>query len=325
MKSKDNLPLVSIAIPVLNGGEYFEMCLKSVQNQTYPNWECVINNNHSTDNTLEIAKRFASEDSRFKVFDNEEFLIMVDNWNKACSRIHPDTVYLKVLGADDWIFPESIEKMVKLMEKHPEVGVCSSYRIVDRQVEGFGMNLWDGEVYDGKDMLYKQLTRQRDITGSNTTFLLSMEHLKKLPRFPMVFDNTAYHQDTELVYEMMNISKVGFIFQILSYTRRHEEAHTLTEGIRFRTLHQLNEKVLWMYKGDDTELNRRYRDQRYEYAAFMLWRKLRFDRKAINWHRNYIVRKFTFWEYLVGAFTRNKLSQFFLRIIRKITSRPDRS
>ena len=46
-----NQPLVSVAIPVYNGGEYFEKCLESVLNQTYQNWECVINNNQSKDNT----------------------------------------------------------------------------------------------------------------------------------------------------------------------------------------------------------------------------------------------------------------------------------
>jgi len=317
MTAKKNPPLVSVAIPVYNGGEYFEKCLESVHNQTYQNWECLINNNHSTDDTLEIANRYSSADKRFKVFDNEEFLKMVDNWNMACSRISSEAVYLKVLGADDWLFPESLEKMVEVMEANPNVGLCSSYRLNDLHVDMDGLNLWEGNVYDGKEMLYKQLTRRMDISGSNTTILFSLDYLKQIPRFPMVFDNTAYHQDTELVYEIMNIADVGFVFQVLTYTRRHEMAHTNTEGIRYRTLLQLNEKVLWQYKGHDRELNKRYRVCRLEYASFLFFRRLKFDQAAIRWHKNYIIRKFKFHEYLFGAFTCNRIAKLIIRILRK--------
>jgi len=318
MTAIKNPPLVSVAIPVYNGGEYYEKCLESVLNQTYQNWECVVNNNNSTDDTLEIANRFATSDKRFKVFNNEGFLKMVDNWNMACSRISPKAVYLKVLGADDWLFPESLEKMVEVMESNPNVGLCSSYRLNDLHVDMDGLNIWDGNVYDGKDMLYRQLTRRMDISGSNTTILFSIKHMKRIPRFPVVFDSEAYHQDTELVYEMMNIADAGFVFQVLTYTRRHEKAHTNTEGIRYRTLHQLNEKVLWQYKGDNKELKKRYRACRLEYASFLFFRRLKFDQETIRWHQKYIIREFKFHEYLVGVITCNRITKLIVRVLRKI-------
>jgi glycosyltransferase involved in cell wall biosynthesis len=305
-------------IPVYNGGIYFEKCLEGVMNQTYQNWECVVNNNHSTDGTLEVAERFAARDRRFKVFNNDDFLKMVDNWNMACSRISPDSAFLKVLGADDWLFPESLEKMVAVMVEHPGVGLCSSYRLNDTRVDMDGLNIWDGNVYDGKQMLHDQLTRRMDVSGSNTTILFSIEHMKKIPRFPVVFDQEAYHEDTELVYEMMNIADVGFVFQVLSYTRRHEKAATTTEVFRFNTLLQLNEKVLWQYKGSDPELNRIYRDTRLKYASFLFFRRLKLDRETIRWHKKYIVRKFRFHEYLLGILVHNKVSQLAIRAWGKI-------
>jgi len=317
MMTIENTPLVSIVIPVYNGGEYFEKCLESVQNQTYNNWECVVNNNHSTDGTLEIANRFASGDNRFKIFNNEDFLKMVDNWNMACSRINRESRYLKVLGADDWLFPESIEKMVEVMRKNPSVGLCSSYRLNDLRVDMDGLNIWDGNIYNGKEMLHKQLTRRMDVSGSNSTILFSLEHMRKIPRFPVVFDEEAYHEDTELVYEMMNLADVGFVYQVLSYTRRHEKAATTTEVFRFRTLFQLQEKVLWQYKGADKELTRRYISLRLEYAAFLFFSRLKFDRETIQWHKKYIVRKFRLYEYVVGVITYNKVTQLGIRVLRK--------
>jgi hypothetical protein len=243
---------------------------------------------------------------------------MVDNWNMACSRISPDSKYIKILGADDWLFPESLEKMVDVMVQNPSVGLCSSYRLNDRVVDMDGLNIWDGHVYNGKEMLHKQLTHTMDVSGSNTTILFSIDHMKKIPRFPVVFDKEAYHEDTELVYEMMNISDVGFVFQVLSYTRRHEKAATTTEVFRFNTLLQLDEKVLWQYKGDDKALNKHYRALRLKYASFLFFSRLKMDRDTIRWHKKYIVRKFKLGEYLLGVITYNKVVQLGIRVLRKI-------
>jgi hypothetical protein len=243
---------------------------------------------------------------------------MVDNWNLGCSRISFNTKYLKVVGADDWLFPESLQKMVELMEQYPNIGVCSSYRLNDRMVDMDGLDIWNGNVYDGKMMLQKQLTRQIDISGSNTTVMYAVDHLKKLPKFPLIYDDKAYHQDTELVYELMNISDVGFVFQVLTYTRRHEKAHTTTEGTRFKTLFQLKEKILWEYKEDNKVLNEMYKETRLKYAYFILGRKLAGDKKAVTWHKNYIVRKFKIQEYILGFLFYNKLSQLFHRIFLKL-------
>ncbi len=316
--SSEGKPLVSIVIPVYNGGQYFDKCLEGVLNQTYHNWECIINNNCSKDDTLEIANSYADKDSRFKVYSNEKFVSMTPNWNIACSRISNSTKYLKVLGADDWLFPESIEKMVEVMEKHPSVGICSAYRLNDRWVDMDGLDIWDGNVYRGKDILYRQLARTIDISGSNTTVMFSMEHLKKIPRYPVVFDETTYHEDTELEYEMMDISDVGFVFQVLTYTRRHAKAHTTTEVYRYNTLLQFNEKVLWRYKGNDRKLNKLYQAARLDYTYYLFYKTITFDRAAVEWHKKYIVRKFTAFEYVAGIITRNKFSMLLTRIFHKV-------
>ena len=312
-----NEPLVSVIIPVYNGGKYFDKCLESVLNQTYKNWECIINNNCSEDETLVIANKYAAKDNRFQVYSNETFLRMTPNWNMACSKRSMNAKYLKVLGADDWLFPESLEKMVEVMEKYPSVGICSSYRLNDLTVDMDGLNIWDGNFYNGKEILHRQLIRTLDISGSNTTVMFSIEHLKKIPRYPVVFDETTYHEDTELEYEMMDISDVGFVFQVLTYTRRHEKAHTTTEVYRYNTLLQFNEKVLWVYKGNDKKLNKLYKACRLDYAYFMLFKSLTFDRESIQWHKRYIVRKFTVYEYIMGAITRNKISAIISRILGK--------
>jgi len=58
-------PLVSIVTPVYNGEPYLAECIESVLAQTYPNWEYIIQNNCSTDRTLEIASEYGKKTIAF--------------------------------------------------------------------------------------------------------------------------------------------------------------------------------------------------------------------------------------------------------------------
>ena len=61
-----NAPLVSVIVPCYNYGEYLRKALNSVFNQIYPNWECIIVNDGSVDQTEQVALDFCSKDERFK-------------------------------------------------------------------------------------------------------------------------------------------------------------------------------------------------------------------------------------------------------------------
>ena len=58
--------LISIIVPCYNQAQYLDECLQSVLDQTYHNWECIIVNDGSPDNTEEFANKWTAKDSRFK-------------------------------------------------------------------------------------------------------------------------------------------------------------------------------------------------------------------------------------------------------------------
>ena len=68
----DSLPLVSILIPNYNKAPYLRETLDSVLDQTYTNWECIIVDDHSTDNSWEILEEYAQKDTRIKIFKRLE-------------------------------------------------------------------------------------------------------------------------------------------------------------------------------------------------------------------------------------------------------------
>ncbi len=316
---KINENLVSVIVPVYNGGKYIQECLESIEKQTYENFECIINNNKSTDNTLTVAEDFAKRDSRFKVFNNDEFIGQTENWNVAVSRISDKSKYIKIVPADDWIFPEYLFEMVNLMDNHPDVGICSSYRLDEREVRCDGLDYYQGPVFSGRDILYKQLIKQVEVTGSINTVMFRRSVLSQLSGFPNVFDLNSYHIDTILAYEVLNISNLGFVYKVLSFTRRHNETYTSNISEKFSTNYYANETFLYRYLHVFPSLEIYYNNQRLNYASFLIKRWLARDKECIRWHKKYLINPIKPSEYAKSILERLLL----LNRIRKLSGSPE--
>lgn len=217
-----NEPLVSVVTPVYNGEDFIAECIESILSQTYSNWEYIILNNCSADNTLEIAKDYARKDNRIKVYDNDRFLNQIPNWNAALRKISPESKYCKVVQADDWIFPECLEKMVELAEEYPSVGVVSAYRLVETNIIGDGLP-YKVKFLSGRETCRKVLQTRIDLFGSATTVLFRSDLIRSKKSF---FDESVIHADTYSCFDVLRESDFGFVHQVLTFTRRHNESTT---------------------------------------------------------------------------------------------------
>lgn len=300
-KSVNDQPLVSIAIPVYNGGLYIRECLESVIKQDYENWECVIVDNCSKDDSAEIAKEFVQADSRFKLFKNSVFLNVMQNWNAAYSKSSDKAVYFKIVPADDWLFPSYLTEMVGLMEKNKQVGICSSYRIDGDLVRGKGVDIYEGNVFKGTKVLVNELIRTIDVTGSGNTVLFRKSVLKELDCHPKIFSETSLHVDTELAYDVMAVSDFGFVFKALSYTRRHNESITSSMVYRLNTAVCFTDNQFNKFKDIIPHFSQEYRRHRANYARIYLKKILGFDRKWLKWHKEHLHKKFNLLEIFILA------------------------
>jgi glycosyltransferase involved in cell wall biosynthesis len=120
-----NSPLVSVLIPTYNKADFIKEAIESVLAQTYENFELIIVDDCSSDNTADIVKEFL-DDNRVKFFQNERNLGIGGNWNKTLS--YAKGKYIKYLMADDKFEPYLLEKYVKIMEAHKQVSMVTSYR-----------------------------------------------------------------------------------------------------------------------------------------------------------------------------------------------------
>lgn len=120
-----NTPLVSVLMTSYNREKYIAYAIESVLASTYSHFELIITDDGSKDRTVEIARKYAQQDERVKVFLNEKNLGDYPNRNKAAS--YAGGKYLKYVDADDYIYPRGLEILVEMMEQFPEAGwgLCS--------------------------------------------------------------------------------------------------------------------------------------------------------------------------------------------------------
>lgn len=126
----ENKELVSIILPVYNGADHIVGAVESIIDQTYWNWELIIVNDCSTDNTLEIVNVYVQKDSRISVINNEKNLKLPSALNVGFSYAHGD--YLTWTSDDNMYKPEAIEHLVKELHEDSQLAmVYSDYTIID--------------------------------------------------------------------------------------------------------------------------------------------------------------------------------------------------
>jgi glycosyltransferase involved in cell wall biosynthesis len=226
----DSLPFVSIVTPVYNAEEYLPECIESVLNQTYQNWEYVIINNCSSDKSLRIIKNYAQQEIRIRICDNKKFLNRIQNLNHAMRMIASNSKYCKVVHADDWIFPECVARMVEIAEAHPSVGIVGSYRLDENLVNLDGLP-YPTEFFFGNEICRYQLLGGKYIFGSPTSILIRSDIIRRKEIF---YNEINIHSDQEVCFEILQNADFGFVHQILTFTRRHNETAT-TFSKRFNT------------------------------------------------------------------------------------------
>lgn len=221
-------PLVSVLVPVYNCETYLRECLGSVLNQTYQNWECLVVNNCSTDKTLDIAQEFAAKDARFKVHTNKEFVRVIRNHNNAFELMSPESKYCKLVQADDWIYPECLERMVALAEANPAVGLVGAYGLFgDTRVAWFGVP-YRTTVMSGRDIGRMWLWEGKYILGSPTATMMRADIVRKKVPF---WDEGSIHADTEAYIDFLRECDFGFVHQVLTFTRVREGMTSLANRI----------------------------------------------------------------------------------------------
>lgn len=219
-------PRVYIATPVYNGEDYLAECIESVLAQTYHHWEYTIINNRSTDRSLEIAEYYAQKDARIRVVTNKSFVGVMENYNNCFSQISPQSKYCKVVSADDWLFPDCVEEMVRLGEAHPMVVMIGCYQQSGENVRWKGLPV-ETSVISGREVCRASLLQELDVFGSSTSVMHRSDLVRQHAPF---YPHTLAHADTSSCFKYLQSHDFGFVHKVLCVERVHP--HQVSSGVR---------------------------------------------------------------------------------------------
>lgn len=164
---------VSVLMPTYNFARYLGEAIESVLTQDHDDFELLIVDDCSKDNSAEIIKSYAARDKRIRFQINSPNLGMVPNWNLCMEMARGD--YLKfVFGDDKLCRPDALRKMVSLIEQNSSVTLVASARnILDENSKV--IDVWDhlgkAGVKRGLDVIVQCLDETRNVIGEPSAVL----------------------------------------------------------------------------------------------------------------------------------------------------------
>ena len=207
MKSSNN-DLVSIVVPVYNAARFLEKTIASVQNQTYTNWELILVDDHSTDNSVEIIQKYLKDDKRIKLFKNSVNSYAAVTRNKGIDESKGR--YIAFLDADDLWVPTKLEKQVRFMQQKDCAFSFTGYEFADENGKPTGR-----KVNVPVTLNYKEALRNTIIWTTTVMF-----DINKLSKDDIYMPNVK-SEDTACWWKVLKIVNHAYGMQeSLSYYRR---------------------------------------------------------------------------------------------------------
>lgn len=126
---KSNVPRISVVMSVYNGEKYLRESIESILNQTFSDFEFIVANDGSTDNTPQILEEYKNRDSRIKIIQQEN-IGLTKSLNKAINLANGE--YIARQDVDDLSLPERLERQMKLFREKSNIDLIASwYYIID--------------------------------------------------------------------------------------------------------------------------------------------------------------------------------------------------
>ena len=221
------MPRVSVLMPAYNSEKYIATAIESILNQTFSDFEFIIINDGSTDNTAKIVRQYARRDPRIKFIDNKKNRGLIAVLNMGLDLCTGE--YIARMDSDDVSRPQRFKLQVEYMDAHPECGVVSAW------IQKFGPTVHGTEIFK-----YTPKLKLLDLL----IYGPQMAHPAAMIRASVLRDNNIYYDP--------------------AYP--HAEDYALWASIaQFAELHNL-QTVLLDYRWHDTNVSIVHRDIQHDSA-----------------------------------------------------------
>ena len=165
-----NDKLISVITPTYNCAEFISRTIESVQAQTYQNWEMIIVDDRSKDNTKEIVEKYMKDDNRIK------YHLLEVNSGAAVARTTAMQMangsYMAFLDSDDIWLPDKLERQIKWMTDNGYAFSCTAYEQIDENDKSLGKVIKTVKKTDYNRLLL-------DCPVGNSTVIYDVEQMGK--------------------------------------------------------------------------------------------------------------------------------------------------
>jgi glycosyltransferase involved in cell wall biosynthesis len=212
--------LISIAMPVYNVQNTIVPALRSILHQTHENWECIVIDDGSTDNTREIIQSF--KDSRIRIFADGFHKTLPVRLNEAI--LLSKGSYFARMDGDDVAYPQRLQRQLSYLERHPEVELVGAGIVV------FGK---DGEAFGKRQGVLSETTWRyryglQTVPLAHPTFMGRINWFRRHP-YP---EWPSHFQDQQLLLAALGDGGLAVLPEILLGYR--EEGLTMEKQFRYR-------------------------------------------------------------------------------------------
>lgn len=208
----ENRPLVSIIMPAYNSGKIIKESIQSVINQTYSNWELLIINDGSTDDTLSKISDF-STDGRLHVISQLNSGVSASR-NKGIEQAKGE--YLAFLDSDDIWSANKLMLQIEYMLLNPDIGLVYTGNFIFNSVISDGSINSYKEPFKIEDDYHRLIISDFIVTS---TVVVRIMEINKL-----YFDtDLTGTEDWDLWIRISKFTKIGYIKEPLVYYREHSE------------------------------------------------------------------------------------------------------
>lgn len=212
---------ISVVLPVYNCEKYIDRCIDSIINQTYKNFEIILVNDGSTDNSLNLLKKYKKKDKRIILIDKKNEGVSVAR-NIAIDRSSGD--YITFVDADDYLEKDALETMINLIKKEKvDILRTTYYKIKNDSIK------FEKIIYNGKIKL-TPLNKEKIIESILNQSLHCYLWILLIKRDVIIKNNIFFekelyvHQDIDYYLSLIINSKTIYFSDKLTYYYVYNES-----------------------------------------------------------------------------------------------------
>lgn len=240
-------PIVSVCVPVRNEQKYIANTLDTIQKQTHENFEVLIFDNCSTDDTVEICRNYCESDGRFKLFQNQFNVGQIYNFNRCLAPAAGEFVAIR--SGNDPMQPDYLKKTLALLRDDPGMGLVYSRNLqIDVNGETLEKQYLDASYFEtssDEPVAAAATVMKRFFHPASFFGVYRKSLLDRLQPLRHIFGS-----DKIFVCEASLYSSIGCVQEVLSFERRHQRQASLEDIFSEDAVYELPQQSIYAsYEG----------------------------------------------------------------------------